>query len=147
MVWFALVFIAMWFAIVTAAALLGGWYWLARAHPMPHGVVGRRFFFTTIAIRGGYLPVSYGGIVVVNVGEKGLALNLIFLFRPLLHPPFFLPWGEVADCALQESRRRATVTVRTEHPDYELQFRGVAAAAIYRAYNQSRHAKTNSAGG
>jgi hypothetical protein len=92
------------------------------------------------------MPVSYGSVVVVKVGEKGVALSIIFPFRLLLHRSIFLPWAEVADCALHAPRRRATVTVRTYHPDYQLEFRGAPVDTIYRSYNQSRNTATDSAG-
>jgi hypothetical protein len=131
--WFFPLFAATWFAITGLLAHLGGWARLARRYRATRPPAGERFRFASGSMGWRFLPVSYGGCLFVTVGDEGIHLSILFLFR-FLRPPLFIPWSAME--SVSEKRfivsTYTAIRVRGEWPTIAL--RGRAGHYVREAY-------------
>jgi hypothetical protein len=136
--WFVPLFIALWFAITGLLAHLGGWARLARRFRATQPPRGERFRFASGSMGWRFLPVNYGGCLFVTVGEEGIHLSILFLFR-FLSPPLFIPWTAME--SVTEKRfivsTYTAIRVRGEWPGIAL--RGRAGHYVREAYAHLSH--------
>ena len=131
--WFFPLFIGFWFAMTGLLAHLGGWATLARRFRATQSPSGERFRFASGSMGRRFLPVNYGGCLFVTVGEEGIHLSILFLFR-FLSPPLFIPWSAME--SVTEKRfivsTYTSIRVRDEWPAIAL--RGRAGHYVREAY-------------
>jgi hypothetical protein len=70
----------------------------------------RRFYWQSLMMGPPYFPSNYGSCVNVDVGERGIRLQVSLPFR-LFHPPVLLPWSAIEGC---ESQRVMYFWTRTK---------------------------------
>ncbi len=80
-----------WFVIMYASSVIGGWSALARAYRDTQPFKGSLWRGQFVAMRHywGY------GLITVAANSKGLRLSLLALGRLQHHPALFIPWREV----------------------------------------------------
>ena len=69
---------------------MSGWRRLAERFHHPKPFEGSYYRFQTAHMTG----VRFGGVLEIGVGETGLYLVPMILFR-LFHPPLLIPWSEL----------------------------------------------------
>lgn len=78
------------------SAFFSGWLELQRAYPDREMVDGQRVSSCSVTLGG---SAYYSGVINLNLSQRGLRLSITPLLR-LYHPPIFIPWSEVTECAL-----------------------------------------------
>jgi hypothetical protein len=110
--WIVLLMLAFGWPLVTATlAILSGWRRLAERFPAPPIVDGEKYASQSLRLS---LLGSYNRCVHVTVGEKGLHMVPMILFR-LLHPPILIPWTDISACERRDFlfMKRTRITVGT----------------------------------
>jgi hypothetical protein len=95
----------MWLLGLFLQASMGGWRRFAAFFPesrMPAGQTPEveRFNMATVWFGkdgSSSLGSTHAGVAIVELGEAGIRVSAIALFRPF-HPSFFVPWSAVAGC-------------------------------------------------
>jgi hypothetical protein len=78
-------------------ARFGGWQALGKKYKSSGPGSGRSFRFSSVALGPGRFPATYRACVAIEVGEDGIALRVLPLFR-IGHPQLLIPWSAVAEC-------------------------------------------------
>jgi hypothetical protein len=111
---YPLFLVAIWGATLTALSIGGGWRTLALRFPATARPAGQLWTFASGALRTRLLPIHYGSCLTVTVGETGVGVRILFVFRPL-HAPLLIPWSAI-DSVTREAgslrRRAAVIAVR-----------------------------------
>jgi len=94
---FILVATAFWLFVTGLIALIGGWYFTARAFPLPERSLGQGAEFTFQSVSIGILG-NYRSCIHLTAGEEGVIMRPFILYR-FLHRPIFIPWGAMTDPA------------------------------------------------
>lgn len=136
-----LLWIGLWCLVVAAISLIGGWNALAKSYRRGESTFriagqeeGVRFRWASLSMGLPFFPANYGNCVTVFVGEQGIGVNVMPLFR-VLHPPLLIPWNAIEKCKLDRWLRvywRATVNLRDLR--YPVCFYGRAGKEISRAW-------------
>ncbi|HEY7373221.1 MAG TPA: hypothetical protein VIF57_13750 [Polyangia bacterium] len=116
--WLLLVYplfaVIIWAATLTALSIGGGWRALAQRFPATGPRAGAMWSFTSATFRTRLLPVHYGNCVTVAVGDAGVRLGMLFVFRAM-HPPILIPWSAIDSVGRQAGslhRRAAVLAIR-----------------------------------
>lgn len=131
--WFFPLFAIVWFGIGGLIAYTSGWARLAATFRASQPVAGERFRFVSGSMGAAFFPVNYGGCLFFAVGDMGIRLSVLFLFR-LLSPPLFIPWSQVESVTAKRSLfgRYAVIRVRNHWPTISV--RGRAGRFIEETY-------------
>lgn len=93
--WFFPLFAVAWFAVCALLSYLSGWRQLSARFADPRSIEGDRFRFVSASIGAiPLLPVNYSSCLFVTVGDAGLSMSLLFVFR-FLSPTLHIPWSQV----------------------------------------------------
>ncbi len=93
--WFLTFFLGMWIGISGLLSAVSGWYQLSKRFPCPKNFQAEKSFrMTSMSLGYPFLPVNYGHCVFVRIGEAGIRLSVLFLFR-LFDPPMLIPWRDI----------------------------------------------------
>ena len=84
-------FLCVWTVVCFAISYLGGWWSLSNCYPADTDVIRKRWRFQSAVMR---MMTGYGSCLNFGVTERGLALSILFLFRPG-HPPLHIPWEDI----------------------------------------------------
>lgn len=116
--WLLLVYpvfaVVIWAATLTALSIGGGWRALAQRFPAASRPAGAIWSFTSATFRTRLLPIHYGNCVTVTVGEAGVGVAILFVFRAM-HPPIMIPWSSIESVGRQAGtlrRRAAVISIR-----------------------------------
>jgi hypothetical protein len=90
---FALLFVAMWFAVLKIVSMAAGWQILANKYMASGRGEGKKFLLAHASIGGPRFPANCGGLSVA-VGARGVNITPWPPFRPFC-PPLFIPWRAV----------------------------------------------------
>lgn len=92
---FLIGFPVLWLFLTGVISFIGGWYFLAKAHPASERLMeqGREFGFQSVYIG---LLGGYRSCVSVTVLDGGILLRTFILYR-FMHRPIFLPWDRMTD--------------------------------------------------
>jgi hypothetical protein len=128
-IFFPIFFLSLWCGICCLLSLIGGWNALSSKYRSDKAIDGQHFRFASMSMVSTPLPVNYNGCLFVTVGEEGVALSVLVLFRPL-HPPLFIPWSAIESCTLRNFWffKRAVVTISS--PKQQMAFDGKVSKAI-----------------
>lgn len=88
---FGVVFAVFWSAVCIVLAAWGGWRSLARYYAGEVRMAKAGWRFQSATMR---RMTNYNFILTVTVGEDGLGLSVLGLFRPG-HPPIKVPWNDI----------------------------------------------------
>ena len=106
-------FVLMGVTICSLLSLIGGWHELAQQYRASTDNPGKKFRSVSGAVGWKFFPVNYGNCLVATVGNAGLGLSILFLFR-ILHPRLFIPWSAIE--SVEQRRflfmRRTAITIR-----------------------------------
>ena len=92
---FLVAFPALWVGVNAVLSYTGGWALLAKRFRSDHSEKGHEFRFATALFKKKPMPpVTYRGNLFITIGENGIQLSLLFLFR-VLSPPLLIPWSEI----------------------------------------------------
>jgi hypothetical protein len=129
--WVAPTFIAGILIFSLVMSLLGGWYGLAKRHPVPEdiGSVLGMHKFKSLTI--GYMT-AYRTVISFTITDKGILIHPS-LFLLVLHRPLFLPWGEITEV---KYKARLLTSVIFRIGGTRLVTSGKAARSIFKAYNE-----------
>jgi hypothetical protein len=120
--WFLISFPALWLVVTGVLSRVGGWATLGTQFRATQPPSGDRFRFVSGSIGKKGFPVGYRNCLLVSVGEQGLSLAVLFLFR-FQSPPLFIPWSQVV--SVQESKvlfvRSIVIRLRNQWPVISLQ--------------------------
>jgi hypothetical protein len=120
--WFVLLFAVMWLVITGVLSRVSGWASLAAQFRATQPTGGENFRFVSGSMGKKGFPVGYRNCLSVSVGERGLGLTMLFLFR-LGSPPLFIPWSDVE--SVEEKKvffvRCVVVCLRNQWPAISLQ--------------------------
>lgn len=83
-----------WPLVCSIFARLSGWSRLSHAMQSGSNRRERRFYFISAEFQSGSMPINYKNCLFVRVGDAGIRLSVLVLFRPF-HPPLFIPWERV----------------------------------------------------
>lgn len=83
-----------WLLVSAVISVLGGWRALADRYPGADPAAGRTFAMQSVSFS---LFGSYSGCVEVTVGDAGISMIPILLFR-FMHPRVTIPWADVRSC-------------------------------------------------
>jgi hypothetical protein len=131
--WFIPAFVAMWVTVCCVLAIWSGWYSLATRFSSTQTPEGERFRFASASMGRPWLPVSYGNCLFITVTPTGLALRVLFLFRPL-SPPLFIPWSEVASVTERRFLFWRSAVIRFNGHWSHIKVHGSAGQAVLRSY-------------
>ena len=84
-------FLCIWTAVCFAISWCGGWWALSNSYPLDTDVIRKRWRFQSAVMR---MMTGYGSCLSFGVTDRGLALSILFLFRPG-HPPLHIPWEDI----------------------------------------------------
>lgn len=84
-----------WLFVTGLIALIGGWYFTAKAFPLPTQSQGQGTEFTFQSVTIGILG-NYRSCVHITVGGEGIIMRPFVLYR-FLHGPIFIPWNAMSD--------------------------------------------------
>lgn len=135
--WFLPFFALMWCGITALLAMLGGWAGLAQCYRAKQPLQGRRFSFVSGSMGVSFFPVSYSGCLFVTVGEAGLELSILFLFR-LCSPRLFIPWSAVESVQVKRFFFSRYADIRIRGRWQRIAIRGAAGEEVHRAYARAR---------
>lgn len=83
--------IGVWLFVMRIISLVSGWAQLAEHFPQVGEFRGTMHRGQSARMRG----ANFNGILEVGVGEDGMYLSLMAIFRPF-HRPILVPWGEIS---------------------------------------------------
>jgi hypothetical protein len=131
--WFLLFFVGMWLLVTGVLSRVSGWASLATEFRVTQPISGENFRFVSGSVGKKGFPVSYRNCMSVSVGERGLGLSLLFLFR-FQSPPLFIPWSQVESVAEKKVffARYVVICPRNQWPAISL--RGPAGRRIQEVY-------------
>jgi hypothetical protein len=126
---FPIFFLSLWCGICCLLSWVGGWHSLSSKYGSNRTIAGQHFRFASMSMVRTPLPVNYNGCLFVTVGDEGIALSVLFPFRPL-HPPLLIPWSAIESCTLRNFwfLQRAVVTISS--PKQQMAFDGKVSQAI-----------------
>ena len=84
-------FLGIWFLVLRIISLVSGWTQLAERFPHAGEFRGTLYHGQSARLRG----ANFNGILELGVGEEGMYLSLMVIFRPF-HRPILVPWGEIS---------------------------------------------------
>jgi hypothetical protein len=114
LVLYPLFFVAIWMGACVAVAMLAGWPALAQRFRATGSPAGQMYFFVSGAMRTGFLPLGYQKCLTITVGEAGIRIRMLFLFR-VLHAPLLIPWSAIDLVTRQTGafgRKGAVIAIR-----------------------------------
>ena len=88
-------------------------------------------------MRADTLPAGYGNCLTVTVGDAGIGISMLFLFR-FLHPTILVPWSAI-DSVVEEPfffSRRTVVAIRGF--DRRLGLAGAAGARVRATFERMK---------
>ncbi|NTV98620.1 MAG: hypothetical protein HGA70_05605 [Chlorobiaceae bacterium] len=92
---FTVTFPALWIGVSAILSLAGGWSLLAERFTAKQQDPGKEFRFASALLKKqGMFPVTYRGSLFITIGESGVRLSVLFLFR-FNSPALFIPWTEI----------------------------------------------------
>lgn len=133
--------IGSWCLLIALISLVGGWHALAKSYRKEETTFriadssdGERFRWASLSMGPPLFPTNYGNCVTVFVGERGIGVRVMPLFR-VLHPPLLIPWNAIEKCELDRIflvywRARAYLSDRR----YPICFYGQAGKDIYNVW-------------
>jgi hypothetical protein len=93
--WVIPLFLSVWIVVNIVLSLMSGWFQLSRKFPCPKDFQAKYSFrLTTMTLGIPYLPVGYRNCIYIRIGEAGIKISILFLFR-ILNPPILIPWREI----------------------------------------------------
>lgn len=138
---FPFLFILAWLAVGALLSWIGGWHALASAFPDPGRVEGRRFRLVSGFVGRGLRSARYRSVLAIVVGERGLRVSILLPFR-FMHPPFFVPWTEIASVDRESRLLESRIQVRLRRHWSGLMLAGAAGEAVLDAwYGRSGRAR------
>lgn len=94
-IWFFPSFVSMWLGVNALLSFMSGWYKFAKRFRCPESFrAEKNCGLTSISLGFKYFPVNYGNCVFVKIGNTGIRLSVLFIFR-FMSPPFVIPWEEI----------------------------------------------------
>ena len=82
--------------LYSISAFVSGWRELQRLYPDQESVNSQRVPWYSVNLgRSAY----YSGVLHLDLSHRGFRLSITSLLRHY-HPPIFIPWNEVTECAL-----------------------------------------------
>jgi hypothetical protein len=128
-IFFPVFFLSLWCGVCCLLSLTGGWYSLGSKYGSRRTIAGHHFHFASMSMGRSLLPVNYNGCLFITVGEEGIALSILFFFKPL-HPPLLIPWSAIETCTRRKFWffERAVITI--SNPKQQMAFDGKASRAI-----------------
>lgn len=94
-----------WSLVMLIAARVGGWHDLAthyRREETAFRILDgqlEKYRWASLTLGPALFRMNYGNCVTVTLGDEGLGLQVMPLFRPL-HPPLLIPWAAIESCTL-----------------------------------------------
>jgi hypothetical protein len=140
--WLLLVYpvfaVVIWAATLTALSVGGGWRALAQRFPATARPAGAIWSFTSATFRTRLLPIHYGNCVTVTVGDAGVRLSILFVFRAM-HPPIMIPWSAIESLAREAgSLRRRTAVLAIRDFDRRIVLYGHAGEKVASTFDRLR---------
>jgi hypothetical protein len=131
--WFMLLFAGMWLVITGVLSRVSGWTSLATQFRATQPTSGEKFRFVSGSVGKKGFPVGYRNCLFVSVGERGLGLAILFLFR-FQSPSLFIPWSQVESVAEKKIffARYVVICLRNQWPAISL--RGPAGERVKEVY-------------
>lgn len=139
--WFFPAFALLWLGMSALLAVLGGWASLAGQFRSGRASEGERFRFVSGSMGAPLLPVSYGRSLFVTVGDEGIGISVLFLFR-FLSPPLFIPWRAVESVEAKRSLFSHYTAIRLRGQWPTISIRGNVGERIRQEYSRIRTTKT-----
>lgn len=84
-------FLCVWILVCLAVSGFSGWWALSNSYLSDTYAVVKRWRFQSAVMR---MMTGYGSCLTFGVTDRGLALSILFLFRPG-HPPLHIPWEDI----------------------------------------------------
>jgi len=95
LIWSLPLFLGLWCGIVAFLALISGWLQLSRKFPCPADFQAKQSFsLASLSLGIPYFPVAHRNCAYISIGEMGIKISIMFIFR-ILHPPILVPWREI----------------------------------------------------
>lgn len=92
---FLLLFLIFWCGVNAILSLLSGWYQLSKKFLCPTDFqTTHSCGLTSMTLGIPFFPVNYSHCIFVRIGEAGIRISILFLFR-ILSPPILIPWREI----------------------------------------------------
>jgi hypothetical protein len=92
---FLLFFGAMWCSVNILLSLISGWYQISKKFPSPEDFqTTQSYRLTSMTLGVPFFPVSYNHCIFVLIGDAGIRISILFLFR-ILSSPILIPWSEI----------------------------------------------------
>ena len=98
-------FLGFWSLVMMIAARVGGWHTLANRYRREETAFRIRdgkteqYRWASLTLGPRLFRMNYGNCVTVTLGDDGLGLQVMPLFRPM-HPPLLIPWTSIESCTL-----------------------------------------------
>lgn len=86
-------FLLLWMGVTSLIAIVGGWYGLAKAHPMPKLLheMGHRYSFQSIRIG---IFGNYNSSVNITVYNQGISIEPFYIYS-MLHKPVYIDYNSM----------------------------------------------------
>jgi len=92
---FLIFFIGVWCGINVILSLVSGWFQLSKKFSCPTDFQTKYSCgLTTMALGIPYFSVNYSHCIFVHIGDAGIRVSILFIFR-ILSPPILIPWSEM----------------------------------------------------
>jgi hypothetical protein len=128
---FLLLILALWCGIYVTVSLLSGWHTLSKKFPCPREFqTNKSFRLTSVSLGPRFLPVTYGNSVFVSIGEVGIRISILLLFR-ILHPPILIPWDEVESVKRERYMLVNSTLISIKNDNRRVRFYWRAGKAIF----------------
>lgn len=128
-------FVGGWVVVCLLLARFGGWNALAKRYRTSEAGTGQLFRFASLALGPGRMPVTYRGCVAIEIGERGLLIRVLPLFR-FGHPPLLIPWRAIAGCQPDKFFFQPCTRLDLSDPSTRLLVPGAAGTAILDCWNR-----------
>jgi hypothetical protein len=136
---YAIGIVLLWLLALNLAAWISGWRSLARSYATDAPTTGQAFSYQSGRL--GYS--NYGSCLHFVSGPAGLALSVLFAFRPG-HRPLFVPWSDVSARFYEGWVLRYAEFCFAKHPETRLRvFRGLGEKLLAAGGNVVRPAETH----
>jgi len=120
---------------------MSGWSVLASQYRANDDIEEEKYRFVSGSMGKGLLPVKFGNCLFITVGNAGIYISILALFR-FRCPPLFIPWSQIE--TIKEERLLGifpSVTILVKGSCPQISLRGKVQQAIVNAVNKhSRNA-------
>ncbi len=99
--------------ILKIIATTSGWSKLAKKYATTSRGEGQRFRMAAASIGSKNMPASYGGVLTVAIGARGIFMRTWFPFS-FFHPPLFFPWSAMTSVTDEKYWWRPCATIKVE---------------------------------